>query len=87
MIEVLYEFLSEELPHVRELVCRKIADCNQNPRQVIAQFAFNKFDLTIDFEADTVLIEDVTNPGLEGEHSMQLGEFVEALMPERKEDL
>ncbi len=76
-MSLLEQFLWEEAdPHVRGLILGAVHEHERRPDEVQRKFEFNRFEVTLDFIGDVALIEDVLDPGPDGEVRIQLGEFV-----------
>lgn len=74
--ELLQRFLNEEATtHVRQLLLRHISDCRAGASQGQRTFEFNQFNVTIDCESSTAIIEDELNVSPSGETSLSLEQF------------
>ncbi|WP_428032605.1 hypothetical protein [Ancylobacter sp.] len=70
-------FLREEVtPYVKKLLCSKI---NNRTTMIIDKIGLNKYDITIDFEKNTVLIEEITFIEFAEVREMSISEFLEML--------
>jgi hypothetical protein len=75
-LNLLEEFFAQECtPHVRHLLEKALAAAAP-PGQ---RFEFNRFEITIDRDAGTILIEDVLDATDAGALRVPLEEFVAAL--------
>lgn len=71
---LLDSFLIEEcIPSIREMLLAQIRDCRGT--SVVRAHTFNRFNLRLDFESGSVLIEDDLEPGIEGEYQLSLSDF------------
>jgi len=77
------EFLAEECtPYVRGLITAAIDGATRGAEPRWRHFEFNRFDVTLDLDADTALLEDDLNPTDSGKQRMPLAEFSAALRVE-----
>jgi len=77
---LLDEFISEECtPYTRGLLeaALEAARAGRGPKR--KSFEFNRFEITLDVDAEEVLLQDVLNPAQSGEIRLPLVEFYEAL--------
>jgi hypothetical protein len=73
---LLDQFLTFECtPHVRKLLTNALAD----PSTSRLRFAFNRFEVTIEPDGGSVLIEDVLDASEAGEHRVTMQEFLRIL--------
>lgn len=78
--ELLQRFLKDEAnSHVRNLLVRCISDCRAGLMSGQRSFEFNQFNVTIDCESGTVLVEDELDVAAGGEVRCSLEEFSAAL--------
>jgi len=76
--QLMREFLAQECtPAVRELL--RAALSHPRPGKAAESFQFNRFDVTIDFENGTVLLEDDLNASHDGSAVLPLGEFLNSI--------
>lgn len=77
---LLQEFINQEAtPSVCKLILDRVGQLNEQPKESIHKFEFNRFEITLDFSNKVVFIEDVLEPGPDGELSVGLDEFMDAL--------
>lgn len=77
MHSLLEQFLSEEAdPHIRKLIADAINGHHLHPEVAQRRFEFNRFEVTLDFENGTVLIEDDWEARTCGEVRFTLDEFL-----------
>jgi hypothetical protein len=84
MPSLLEQFAEEEAtPHVRRLILEAVRERESNPAREQTRFNFNRFDITLDFVSDTVLIEDELNfDPVANEVRLSLAEFIRYLSSE-----
>jgi hypothetical protein len=74
---LLDQFLSQECtPHVQRLLGEAIADMTTSN----SRFEFNRFEVTIERETGTVLLEDVLDASEAGTERVPLAAFTQALV-------
>ena len=74
-------FLKEEASsHVRGLIVRAVREHDTRSNEAQKKFEFNRFEVTLDFIGDVVLIEDVLDPASSGEVRLPLREFIGCLL-------
>lgn len=74
---ILEQFLAEEaVPYVRKLIVDAVSEHQAKPNELQKRFEFNRFELTLDFENKSVLIEDILQTGQNGEIHLALDEFL-----------
>ena len=77
---LLQAFLTEEVSdHVRQLLLRYISECRSGTAKGSRRYEFNRFNVTIDCDLDTVTVEDDLNVDPSGQGSWPLEEFSAAL--------
>ena len=82
MQSILEQFLKEEAnSHVRGIIlaAAQVQDRNSVTAKVKSKFEFNRFEVTLNFLDDVVLIEDVLDPASSGELRLPLSEFLQYL--------
>ena len=78
---ILEQFLAEEaVPYVRKLIFDAVNEHQTRPNEIQKQFEFNRFELTLNFENKTVLIEDILQPSPNGEVRLGLDELLRLIM-------
>lgn len=84
MASLLEQFAKEEAtPYVRGLILEAVRERESNPAREQSYFNFNRFDITLDFVSDTVLIEDELNVDpVADEVRLSLTEFMRYLSSE-----
>lgn len=74
------QFIAEEVtPYVHKLIVDAVAQHEFRPDGGKTRFEFNRFELTIDYADEAVVIEDVLDASSAGEVRIALGEFMRAL--------
>ena len=77
---LLKEFLAEECDAaVREKLIAEITQHGAARANVVREFAFNRFNIRIDFEGEEVRIEDDLDTREQGSCSISLAEFAATL--------
>jgi len=77
---LLNQFIKEECtPYVRGLICGAIARHKQGASSARAQFEFNRFNLTLDFEDRSATLEDELDTTPSGRLRLPLGQLVAEL--------
>lgn len=80
MSDLLQQFFSEDCDlDVRKLLLDAMAQFVSGGEDVIREFTFNRFNIKLDFGASEVMLEDDLDPSSEGQQTLCLGEFREAL--------
>jgi hypothetical protein len=80
MDSLLQQFLAEDgTPYVQALLVDAVDEYAARPAARQKRFEFNRFDVTLDFDSKSVLIEDVLEPGIGGETRIGLDEFLRHL--------
>ena len=78
--ELLNTFFSEDGDaHARQKLLDAIRTQRANGTPMMRDFTFNRFNVTLDFEANQVYLQDDLTTGPEGEHTLTLDEFEKAL--------
>jgi hypothetical protein len=78
--QVLEEFLRlDASPDVRILLRDALRDCEQGVQPMMRRFEFNQFEVSINGENQSVLIEDVIDTSDEGTCQTSFAEFAKAL--------
>jgi hypothetical protein len=80
MSNLIDQFFSEEIGiGVKNLILDAVAQHRMHGVLVKKLFEFNRFDLTLDFEAKTALIEDILASEKSGAACIKLDEFLNRL--------
>ena len=82
--ELLNTFFSEDGDaHARQKLLDAIRKQGATGSRMVLEFTFNRFNVTLDFEAKVVSLQDDLTVGPQGEYKLSLDEFEKALQ-ERK---
>ena len=77
---LLHEFLEDEYDSdIRHLLLATIQESKSSPELLKRDFAFNRFNVVLNFEFRRVLIEDDLTVGEQGECEIEMEEFEEIL--------
>lgn len=80
MAVLMEQFVAEEAtPYVRKLIFDEISQRQGNLDEAKTRFEFNRFELTIDYASEVVVIEDVLDVSPAGEEQVSLSDFMRAL--------
>lgn len=83
MNQVLKDFINLELDdYARRLILSAVKKHGNNPGLCREGFEFNVFDVTLDFEKEQVLLENVLEPPGSGFVELELSRFI-AIISER----
>ncbi|WCM94647.1 hypothetical protein M5C99_08055 [Acidovorax sp. NCPPB 2350] len=83
MPQLIEQFLAEEASsYVRKLIIEAIRENAAHPLEIRRKFEFNRFEVIIDFDKNSVMIQDVLEAGSAGEFGLQISEFVRYLSEE-----
>lgn len=75
---LLAEFLEYEMDStVRQRLKDAMAD--PEPRKALREFAFNRFNVTLDFERKMAVVDDELDPSPEGSVELALEQFAQLL--------
>ena len=78
--ELLNIFLSEDGDaHARDKLLDSISKQRATATPLVHEFTFNRFNVTLDFEAKKVSLQDDLTVGPQGEYELSLDEFEKAL--------
>ena len=77
MTSVLKQFLHEEVSYALDPILNAIRKHKENPHKYQMKLGFNRFDITLFFEDNSVLIEDDLDPSPSGEQRLSLDEFLQ----------
>jgi len=78
--ELLREFLQWECtPYVSKLLRSAVDAARASSGPPIKRFEFNRFEVTLNLEGDTVVLEDVQDPSELGMQTVSIEEFLAAL--------
>ena len=83
-MKLLHTFFSEDGDaHARLKLLDAIRSQRATGTPMMRDFTFNRFNVTLDFEANQVFLQDDLTTGPQGEHTLSLDEF-EKTLKERK---
>lgn len=78
--ELLDAFFSEDGDaHARQKLLDAIRKQRATGSRMVREFTFNRFNVTLDFEAKVVSLQDDLTVGPQGEYKLSLDEFERAL--------